>query len=94
MAITLTWYALGTSGFHFWFGKDNGFDIREWPWRWIYLMAIVGVLGPTAWLAGWIIHGDYWASHKSKNNILIIISLIGGAITGAIFGIALTGAIL
>lgn len=56
----LLWIGLGVSGFVFWWGKTYQFDIEA-----LMQSVFVGLLaGPTTWVIGWVIHGDYWVNRR------------------------------
>jgi hypothetical protein len=54
LACLLTWWAIGFSSFAYWYTKDYDLDTA----RLVFGLLIGIVLGPLAFLAGWLIHGD------------------------------------
>lgn len=53
ISIGLAWYVIGVLSFIFWWTKDYNITVFEVP-----LTLLIGIIGPIAFLIGWVVHGD------------------------------------
>ena len=51
--LCIVWYLIGVGGFVFWWTQDWDFTVNE-----LFLMIVVGGLGPLTWFIGFLIHGE------------------------------------
>jgi hypothetical protein len=53
LLVFIAWYLMGIASFLFWWSREFNIITND-----LFMSLIVGVLGPTAWMLGYIMHSN------------------------------------